>query len=76
MFAFKFIADVVFKQSHETEAAVQDLQLRSCKCVSYDCGCCLYLDLPKFKINDTGIYIGFLRNIYLCFINGRWDFFS
>ena len=25
-----------------------------CKCVGYNCGCCVHLDIPSIRLNDTG----------------------
>ena len=27
-----------------------------CECIGYNCGCCVYMDVPKLGLNDTGIF--------------------
>ena len=38
-----------------------------CKCNNYDCGCCLDMDIPEIKLNDTGkMHFYSLFHKYVC----------
>jgi len=43
---------VFISSSKGTHSAVS--KDTGCECIGYNCGCCVYMDVPKLGLNDTG----------------------